>query len=464
MHPLQSPADMRRSIVGPSEILQRRLRNQHLVDQRSHDPREVIAHLGAVQSQDFPGALWALAQRVTGASLDSLRSAFNRADFLRTHVLRPTWHFVAAEDIRWMLALTGPRIRRAMASRERELGMDPTLVSRAFDAIGRALQGGRALTRSQLGLAFAEAGVDVAVIEVGLGGRLDATNIIHPELAIITNIAFDHAEYLGNTLTAIAGEKAGIVKPGVALLTAEEKPDILALFATRAREMSAPLHALAPLGPDQVEFDVRGTSLTTSWHHEPVTFRTPLIGRHQGINAAVAIRGAELLDLDIGPDDIQNALDLIRWPGRLQVERVGNQTWVFDVAHNVAGVQALVSAIGHLDLPRPLVLVLGILGDKDWRAMLPPLFELADESILTIPPTAPPNRTWNPQLALDVAGEERARVIADFGAALELAHGAAGNGTVLVTGSFHTVGDALISLNRTPFGSDVTLPRASFAG
>src|SRR5436190_22298262 len=147
-------------IADPRAILRCRLANQHLVRQRSSDPREIVAHLGAVQSQDFPAALWALAQRVTGASLQSLQGAFNRADFLRTHVLRPTWHFVAPEDIRWMLDLTGSRIRRSMASRERDLGMDPTLLSRAIDAIARALEGGRALTRSEVGAALTEAGID----------------------------------------------------------------------------------------------------------------------------------------------------------------------------------------------------------------------------------------------------------------------------------------------------------------
>jgi hypothetical protein len=149
-----------RSIEEPSEILRRRLDNQHLVAQRVRDPREMVAYLGAVQSQDYPGALWALALRLEGASLASLQCAFDRGEVLRTHVLRPTWHFVAPADIRWMLALTGPRIRRSMASRERELGMDQTLVDRANDAIARALEGGTALTRSELGGALTEAGVD----------------------------------------------------------------------------------------------------------------------------------------------------------------------------------------------------------------------------------------------------------------------------------------------------------------
>src|SRR5262245_2935263 len=148
------------TICDPAEILRRRLESQHLLGQQVHDPREIVAHLGAVQSQDFAGALWALAQRVKDASLESLQCAFNRGDFLRTHVLRPTWHFVAPEDIRWMLALTGSRIRRSMANRARDLGMDPLLVSRANDVLARALEGGKSLTRSELGVALTEAGVE----------------------------------------------------------------------------------------------------------------------------------------------------------------------------------------------------------------------------------------------------------------------------------------------------------------
>jgi Winged helix DNA-binding domain len=149
-----------RNIADARDVLRRRLDNQHLGRQRLDNPHDVVARLGAVQSQDFAGALWALAQRIDDASLAALRCAFNRGDVVRTHVLRPTWHFVAPEDIRWMLALTGPRIRRSMASRERDLGMDATLIGRATDAIARALEGGRALTRAELGRALTEAGID----------------------------------------------------------------------------------------------------------------------------------------------------------------------------------------------------------------------------------------------------------------------------------------------------------------
>jgi dihydrofolate synthase/folylpolyglutamate synthase len=313
-------------------------------------------------------------------------------------------------------------------------------------------------------LAFAEADIDLAVVEVGLGGRLDATNVIEPELTIITNISIDHADYLGDTLSAIAIEKAGIIKRGVPLLTAEQAREPLEVFRVRAAQAYAPIHVVSAEQLRDVHFDWSGTALTLSWRGRPQTLHTPLIGAHQAINTTLAVRAAELLAVDLDASHIQRGLAKIKWPGRLQTELIGSQRWVFDVAHNVAGVRALVDAMGALELRRPLVLVLGILGDKDWRAMLPPLFEIADETILTVPPTAPPNRSWDPHSALSFAGENQASVVTDFIPALESAHQRAGAGTVLVTGSFHTVGDALIALNRTPFGSDVTLPRVSFAG
>jgi dihydrofolate synthase / folylpolyglutamate synthase len=313
-------------------------------------------------------------------------------------------------------------------------------------------------------LAFAEVGIDLAVVEVGLGGRLDSTNVIEPELSIITNISFDHAEYLGNTLMEIAGEKAGIIKQSVPMLTAEQSPDIIDLFHRRAAGLYAPIHVMAPTAVRDVAFDRSGTSFTVTWRARPQTLKTPLIGRHQAMNGALAVRAAELLSVDLDASHIQRGLAQIKWPGRVQIESIGEQCWVFDVAHNAAGVHALVDCIAHLDVPRPIVLVLGVLGDKDWRAMLPPLFDVVEETILTVPPTAPANRTWEPQRAVELAGDHAARVVADFNEALETAHRAAGHGTVLVTGSFHTVGDALICLNRTPFGADVTLPRVSFAG
>lgn len=316
-------------------------------------------------------------------------------------------------------------------------------------------------------LALAEAGVDSAIIEVGLGGRLDATNVITPELAVITNIALDHAEYLGNTVESVAREKAGIIKPAVPLLTAETDQVPLDVFSRRATELGAPLFRLLPHEISGATYDINGTHFKVSTsHYGNVELSSPLIGLHQATNAALAVRAADLLAPTLRPsaEAVVAGVRNVVWPGRLQVEQVGAQRWLFDVAHNVAGVHALVDAIRGLDLARPLVVVIGILGDKDWQAMLPPLFELADLAVLTVPPTAPAHRAWQPERVLEDLGSERSEVIRDFTAALDRARARAAAGTVLVTGSFHTVGDALSALDRAPFGSDSTLPLLVFSG
>jgi dihydrofolate synthase/folylpolyglutamate synthase len=155
----------------------------------------------------------------------------------------------------------------------------------------------------------------------------------------------------------------------------------------------------------------------------------------------------------------------VHWPGRLQLERVQDVLWVLDVAHNLAGMNALVSALAALPLPRPLTAIVGVLGDKDWAGMLVPLYAAADQVLLTEPPTAPAERRWDPAQVLRAVGSPRARVVTAFNDALQTAQqsAVAQGGSVVVTGSFHTVGDALIALRRCPAGSDVTLPAPDFA-
>lgn len=348
-------------------------------------------------------------------------------------------------------------------------------------------------------LALAEADVDVAVVEVGLGGRLDSTNVITPEVVTLTNVALDHAQYLGSTLPAIAAEKAGIIKPGVPVVTAETDPVQLEVFARRARELGALLHAFDPATLEGVHTSLEGTRFrlrTGAWGE--LDLETALIGVHQAANTALAVRALELLGPALRPsrEAVLEGVRSVRWPGRLQVERIGGVCWVFDVAHNPAGVQALVAALAELHLPRPIVPVLGILGDKDWKSMLPPLLCCADAAILTVPPTAPVQRLWDPQAALAAVPDQHATVVADFYDALRLAWTLAGGvghlplralreeeewapeppgadadtgtasgapgGTVLVTGSFHTVGDALAALGRPPSVS-APLPGAALA-
>src|SRR5688500_3869884 len=120
---------------------------------------DLIRTLGAVQAQDYPGAKWALGQRVAGATDASIEALFTEGAVLRTHVLRPTWHFVAPEDIRWLLALTGPRVAAAMASYNRKLELTPDVFHRSHDTLARALEGGKHLTRAELGDSLARAGI-----------------------------------------------------------------------------------------------------------------------------------------------------------------------------------------------------------------------------------------------------------------------------------------------------------------
>ncbi|NLG60630.1 MAG: hypothetical protein GX539_00180, partial [Candidatus Cloacimonetes bacterium] len=127
-----------------------------------------------------------------------------------------------------------------------------------------------------------------------------------------------------------------------------------------------------------------------------------------------------------------------------------------------AGVHVLVEALGRLALPRPLVLLVGVLGDKNWRAMLGPLQAVADIVVLTVPPTAPPERAWAPHEVAAAVPAPNTRVVEDFTAALETAWRAARGGTVVVTGSFHTVGDAMIALRHAKWGADASLPPPSF--
>jgi hypothetical protein len=136
----------------------------------------MVAHLGVVQSQDYSAALWALGLRLAQATRASVECAFNRGEILRTHVLRPTWHFVTPEDIRWMLALTAPRIKRGMASRDRELGLNDELVAQTTMVIARALEGGKHRTRAELGATLRAAGIAVA------DGAVLAHLVAHAEL------------------------------------------------------------------------------------------------------------------------------------------------------------------------------------------------------------------------------------------------------------------------------------------
>jgi dihydrofolate synthase / folylpolyglutamate synthase len=313
--------------------------------------------------------------------------------------------------------------------------------------------------------AMAAAEVEVAVIEVGLGGRLDSTNVIRPELGMITNIAFDHADYLGNTLVSIAGEKAGIIKSGIPVLTAETNQEVLQVFRAHAQAVGASL-AVCTVGAGRVDamgsrFDVE----TESWGRLEV--RTPLIGIHQIRNTQLAVCALDRLakQFAISSEHVLEGIHAVHWPGRFQIVQAEGPTWVFDVAHNEAGVHALRDTFLSLKLPKPVALLVGILGDKDWERMLPPLFDLGDHVVLSIPPTAPPNRAWDPVAVLARMPVPHAAVELDFTRAIARVQDLVGpTGTILVTGSFHTVGDVQSILGWSEVEPDFPLPHKVFPG
>jgi dihydrofolate synthase/folylpolyglutamate synthase len=295
---------------------------------------------------------------------------------------------------------------------------------------------------------FAEAAVDVAVIETGLGGRLDATNVITPLVAGVASIGIDHVEYLGATLGEIAFEKAGIFKPGVPGVIGDPDPDIRALLARHALE-----HGASPLrviydegGPADIQVTSSGTSFTFGGR----PFVTPLLGAHQAANAAVAIAMLESLPagLQLSPAQIVSGFSRVRLPGRFQ--RWGK--YLFDVAHNPSAAAVLATTLALVDPPKPVVAVLSVLADKDWRGVMDALAPQVDGFILTNAPTSPPSRTWNLPDPLAYAREHgwRAEVLRDFDRAL--VRGTEWGATVLITGSFHTVGDAMARLEVSPTG------------
>ncbi len=310
-------------------------------------------------------------------------------------------------------------------------------------------------------LCFAEARVDYVVAEVGLGGRLDATNVLLPDVAAITNIAWDHSDYLGHTLAAIAGEKAGIAKPGVPLVLGRLEPEAGRIVRERASVAGAPLRQLGyDAAVRRIRIKREGTELeyVGPGAAEAVGLSCPLLGTHQAWNAGLAALVAQSLPETWRPDarHIQAGIANVRWPGRLQVERRRERTWVLDVAHNPQAVESLAQGLTSLDLPGPLALVVAILGDKPWPEMLPPLLALADVSVFTVAPSSPAERRWNAAEVAARVSSYPVKVIEDFSEALDYAASIAP--TVVVTGSHHTVGDAMQELN-IPVG--LLLPSAA---
>jgi dihydrofolate synthase/folylpolyglutamate synthase len=275
---------------------------------------------------------------------------------------------------------------------------------------------------------FAARDADIAVVEVGLGGRLDSTNVLTPLVSAVTHIALEHTAYLGPTLAGIAREKAGVAKRGVPFVVGEPDDALAAILADAAREAGAPI---VPVPPEA---------------RYPGALGLP--GPHQRRNAAVAAAVLRALPQEFRPGEAEIARGFAgaHLPGRY--DRRGR--WLFDVAHNPDGVRTLLATLHAFPPPEPLRGLVSILEDKDWRTMLALLLERVGDLWVTNAPSAPSARRWD-LAAVDAEFHGRLRVEPDFEAALAALAGT--DGTVLVSGSFHTVGDVMARLpGFRPFG------------
>ena len=298
-----------------------------------------------------------------------------------------------------------------------------------------------------------EAQVDITVVEVGLGGRLDSTNVLTPLVAAVTAIGLDHREFLGDTPELIALEKAGIFKRGVPAVIGDRDPAVIATLVAAAERAGAwPIVVTAETLPlESARVTETGTVVRLRDGKGVLEVTSALMGMHQAQNMATAIATLRAAGAPFVPTvaELTAGAAGTRLAGRFQ--RVS--PWLFDVAHNPDGMHTVVGSLSAVALPRPLVAVMCVLSDKDWRAMLDPLLPHLDALWLTDAPTAPSSRRWplaEVSAYATVAANGRCRVILepDFGAALTAA--AQGAGTVLVTGSFHTVGDAMQRLQIDP--------------
>lgn len=296
---------------------------------------------------------------------------------------------------------------------------------------------------------FARAGIDLLVCEVGLGGRLDSTNVLDLGVSVITSIALDHTQYLGSTLEAIAAEKAGILKPDSIAITAAQPP-ALAVIEAKARDQQIPLLRLGQeIELSAIDKDWAGVQATVTTPGGTYRdLRIPLLGLYQADNAALAVASIDALrsrGWDISDGALRDGLARTRWPGRLEViDR--DPIVLVDGAHNPAGLERSLAAVQKLAKSRPLVIVFGAMRDKDLSSMLallrsvnaPVIFSRIDWHRAEAPT----------ELAKRFEGEsETAESSAE---ALNRAREMAGrDGIVFVCGSLYLVGEAKTSRART---------------
>ncbi len=280
---------------------------------------------------------------------------------------------------------------------------------------------------------FAEHACDLVIWETGLGGRLDATNIVTPLASVITNIAFDHQQYLGDTLAKIAAEKAGIIKSGVPVVTATDDSSALAGIELTARKNRSPLK------------HVNQASVAR------LNFPTALLGEHQKLNATLALATVQVLQpqITVTDDQIRAGLANVQWPGRLQLlQRPGGQRILLDGAHNLAGAETLRAALGRDFAGASPVIIFGALADKQWGEICDVLAPLA-KTIFTVPVASP--RTANPaDLAATFRTANPSATVTPLTSLAKALQANRNEPFILITGSLYLVGEALELLGAVP--------------
>jgi dihydrofolate synthase/folylpolyglutamate synthase len=284
-------------------------------------------------------------------------------------------------------------------------------------------------------LVFAEEGADMVVLEVGLGGRLDATNVVRPELCIITPVDFDHEAFLGKSLESIAGEKAGILKPGVPAVFARQRPEAARVLDQRAAELSIAVARTADWRVWDLDLDARGSCFRLTGERE-LRLVCPLAGEHQVENAVTA--AVALARLGVPDSAIAAGIARTRWPGRLERVRERPEI-ILDGAHNPAGARALAAYIDRFYHHRRVRLIYGAMRDKAIDETSGILFPRAQQVIVTAPQQA---RALAPEALRDIGGHPDLRTAPTLRDALALVEDASPEDAIFVTGSLFLVAEA----------------------
>lgn len=290
---------------------------------------------------------------------------------------------------------------------------------------------------------FDELKVETVVLEVGLGGRLDATNVVIPELAVITPVDFDHEAFLGKSLESIASEKAGILKPGVPAVFSAQRPEVQAVLDDRAGAAGVEAIKSGTWKVRDVRLHPRGSSFVAVGACA-IRIECPLAGEHQIENALVS---AIALDrLGVPADAIQKGIAAARWPGRLELVSETPEI-VLDGAHNPAGARALAAYIEKFYAGRRIGLIYAAMQDKAVAEMTATIFPLANEVIVTRPNQS---RAVAPETIANMADHSRLRVAPNLTEALQMAREAVPEGAIFITGSLFLVGEARALLCKLP--------------